>query len=107
MDTIEYSNRKDMIAAILDARSKGVEVDIVGNGRTLRFPEGMGEATEGSGADLEADGGSGEPSTPATGDEASGAPLEAESDSGEPDDESSDDLIGEASKPAKRTRNRN
>lgn len=41
METIDYPKRSDMVAALVEARKKGVAVEVVGNGRTLKFPEGI------------------------------------------------------------------
>lgn len=46
METIDYPTRKELVAALLAARERGVEVDVVGNGRTLRFPQGIGATPE-------------------------------------------------------------
>lgn len=46
MDTIDYPTRKDLVASLLDARGRGVLVEVVGNGRTLKFPDGIGAAPE-------------------------------------------------------------
>lgn len=46
METIDYPKRSDMVAALLDARARGVVAEVVGNGRTLKFPEGIGATDE-------------------------------------------------------------
>lgn len=43
METIDYPTRKDLVEALVDARSRGVHVEVVGNGRTLKFPNGFTE----------------------------------------------------------------
>lgn len=42
METVDYPTRAGMIEALMHARSQGIKVDVVGNGRTLRFPAGYG-----------------------------------------------------------------
>lgn len=46
METIDYSTRGDLVAALLEFRKQGVKVDVIGNGKTLRFPEGINSTPE-------------------------------------------------------------
>ena len=86
---VDYISRKDMIAALLDLRGRGVEVTVVGNGRTLRFAQETDET--GSGAVLEAD-------EPAVATE--GQPDEPEAVSEAPEVE--EDLVGVSTTPGRR-----
>lgn len=46
METIDYSTRADLVAAVLDFRKRGVQVEVVNNGKTLKFPDGIGALPE-------------------------------------------------------------
>lgn len=46
METIDYSTRGDLVAALLEFRKQGVKVDVIGDGKTLRFPEGINSTPE-------------------------------------------------------------
>lgn len=42
METVNYTSRQEMVAALIDARNRNVPVEVVGNGKSLKFPEGIG-----------------------------------------------------------------
>lgn len=46
METIDYTTRTEMVAALMDARKNGVTVEVVGNGRTLKFPDSIAATAE-------------------------------------------------------------
>lgn len=41
METVDYATRADLVSAIVDARKRGVHVEVVHNGLTLKFPDGL------------------------------------------------------------------
>lgn len=46
MDTIDYPTRPDLVKAVVDFRKRGIAVEVVGNGKTLKFPDGIGSTAE-------------------------------------------------------------
>lgn len=46
METVDYATREDLVAAVVDAQKRGLEVEVVGNGLTLQFPSGIGATPE-------------------------------------------------------------
>lgn len=107
METINYEKRSDMVAALMAARERGVAVDVVGNGRTLKFPNGIGETPEEyaeAAAEEDALLGVVQP-TEAEADGVEKTPVEGDTLEEEPTED--DDLIGDTAPAPKRKRNRN
>lgn len=46
METIDYPTRKDLVSALVDFHKKGVHVEVVHNGLTLAFPNGIDATAE-------------------------------------------------------------
>lgn len=46
METIDYPTRKDLVSALVDFRKRGVHAEVVHNGRTLAFPNGVDATAE-------------------------------------------------------------
>lgn len=99
MDTIEYQTRSDMEAALREAHKQGIQVDVIENGRTLRYPNGIGEISEEDRAALEqeeADTAAEITAAQSTEDESLvGVVQPQEEEEGEPEPAEEEDLIGE------------
>lgn len=83
METVDYPTRAGLIEALMDARRQGIHVEVVGNGRTLRFPAGYG-ATDAPES----------PAGPSEVPQAPPAPSEPVESHTAPSDNEDEDLIG-------------